>query len=313
MYWFAKLTSVRKQLRTRSLRSLDQTHHHPRSNPARTPAARSSSTRCRLPYDNPWNALFFVTGVDFLPDGRIAICTAHGDVWTREGQRRTTLEWHRFATGLYQPLGSEGRRRQDRRRRARPAHATARQQQRRRGRLLREPEQRLAHRRRRALVRHLPRNRPRGQLLPLQDRRRPHADRRLPAQDLQGRVASRRSSATGFRHPIGLGMSPDGKISGADQEGNWMPVTRLDMYKKGGFYGDMRTHHRAEPPTDLRRAAAVAAQGGGQLGRRPGLGAEGRVGRARRQHAAPVVWPLQGVTRSCPMATASRPAPSTWA
>ena len=27
-----------------------------------------------------------------------------------------------------------------------------------------------------------------------------------------------------------------------------MPVTRLDVYTKGGFYGDMRTHHRPEPP-----------------------------------------------------------------
>src|SRR2546422_7240220 len=27
-----------------------------------------------------------------------------------------------------------------------------------------------------------------------------------------------------------------------------MPVTRLDFYKPGGFYGDMRTHHRPEPP-----------------------------------------------------------------
>jgi hypothetical protein len=54
--------------------------------------------------------------------------------------------------------------------------------------------------------------------------------------------------ATGFRHPIGLGISPDGKISGADQEGNWMPATRLDFYKQGGFYGDMRTHHRAVAP-----------------------------------------------------------------
>src|SRR5215218_7637798 len=35
-----------------------------------------------LPYENPWNALFYVAGVDFLPDGRVAICTAHGDVWT---------------------------------------------------------------------------------------------------------------------------------------------------------------------------------------------------------------------------------------
>jgi hypothetical protein len=55
--------------------------------------------------------------------------------------------------------------------------------------------------------------------------------------------------ATGFRHPIGLGMSPTGVITGADQEGNWMPATRVDEYKPGGFYGDMRAHHRAKPPT----------------------------------------------------------------
>jgi hypothetical protein len=54
--------------------------------------------------------------------------------------------------------------------------------------------------------------------------------------------------ATGFRHPIGLGVSPTGQVSGADQEGNWMPVTRLDLYKQGGFYGDMRTHPRPTPP-----------------------------------------------------------------
>jgi hypothetical protein len=54
--------------------------------------------------------------------------------------------------------------------------------------------------------------------------------------------------ATGFRHPIGLGMSPSGLLSGGDQEGNWMPATRIDLYKKGGFYGDMRAHHRAIPP-----------------------------------------------------------------
>ena len=54
--------------------------------------------------------------------------------------------------------------------------------------------------------------------------------------------------ATGFRHPIGLGISPDGLITGADQEGNWMPMTRIDAYQKGGFYGDMRNHHRAIPP-----------------------------------------------------------------
>src|SRR5207237_651103 len=54
--------------------------------------------------------------------------------------------------------------------------------------------------------------------------------------------------ATGFRHPIGLSVSPEGIVTGADQEGNWMPATRIDFYHKGGFYGDLRTHHRAAPP-----------------------------------------------------------------
>jgi hypothetical protein len=55
--------------------------------------------------------------------------------------------------------------------------------------------------------------------------------------------------ATGFRHPIGLGMSPTGIVTGADQEGNYMPATRIDQYTAGGFYGDMRAHHRKVAPT----------------------------------------------------------------
>ena len=53
---------------------------------------------------------------------------------------------------------------------------------------------------------------------------------------------------TGFRHPLGLTVSPTGIMTGADQEGNWMPATRIDQYKPGGFYGDMRAHHRAVLP-----------------------------------------------------------------
>jgi hypothetical protein len=54
--------------------------------------------------------------------------------------------------------------------------------------------------------------------------------------------------ATGFRHPNGMSISPTGILTGADQEGNWMPATRLDQYREGGFYGDMRTHHRQTSP-----------------------------------------------------------------
>lgn len=60
-----------------------------------------------LPFDNPWNALFFTAGHDFFSNGTAAICTVHGDVWTVTGIDRKIqqLEWRRFATGLHQPLG----------------------------------------------------------------------------------------------------------------------------------------------------------------------------------------------------------------
>ena len=60
-----------------------------------------------VPYDNPYKALFFTSGVDFLENGDAAVCTIHGDVWIVSGidAGLQNLVWHRFATGLFQPLG----------------------------------------------------------------------------------------------------------------------------------------------------------------------------------------------------------------
>jgi type 1 glutamine amidotransferase len=200
-----------------------------------------------LPYENPWKALFYVTGVDFFPNGLVAICTAHGDVWlmrARDGE----VHWKRLATGLYQPLG------------------------------LKIVDGSVVVLERGQLTRLHDNNQngeadvfeclngawhtgggehsydtcletdPEGNFYFFKT-----GDDHTPTGGCLLKVSKDGSKievyATGFRHPIGLGVSPDGKvISGADQEGNWMPVTRLDLYKKGGFYGDMRTHHRAEPP-----------------------------------------------------------------
>ncbi|MFO0881070.1 MAG: hypothetical protein U0840_27420 [Gemmataceae bacterium] len=60
-----------------------------------------------IPYDNPYHALFFTSGHDFLPDGRIAVCTAHGDVWlVAADEKLQRITWRRFATGLYHPRPS---------------------------------------------------------------------------------------------------------------------------------------------------------------------------------------------------------------
>lgn len=67
------------------------------------------------PEINPWLAALRFTGLDFFPDGRIAVCTWDGDVWlvemlsntSEDGEPsgQTKLRWQRIATGMFQPLG----------------------------------------------------------------------------------------------------------------------------------------------------------------------------------------------------------------
>ncbi|KLU05617.1 Glucose dehydrogenase, PQQ-dependent [Rhodopirellula islandica] len=63
-----------------------------------------------LPHDNPWKALLFCSGHDFLPDGSALVCTMQGDVWKvsglqAPGDQPAVATWRRFASGLHQPLG----------------------------------------------------------------------------------------------------------------------------------------------------------------------------------------------------------------
>ena len=60
------------------------------------------------PETNPWLALTRFTGLDFYPDGRIAVCSWDGDVWIvtpRQDGSVMLLDWRRIASGLFQPLG----------------------------------------------------------------------------------------------------------------------------------------------------------------------------------------------------------------
>ncbi len=62
-----------------------------------------------VPFDNPYNAVMMLTGIDFLPDGKAAVCTLLGDVWIVSGLDESLREvtWERFASGLFQPFGLE--------------------------------------------------------------------------------------------------------------------------------------------------------------------------------------------------------------
>jgi azurin len=60
-----------------------------------------------VPFANPYGALMFLSGLDFLPDGTAAVCTMTGEVWLVRGLDADLahVRWKRFATGLHQPLG----------------------------------------------------------------------------------------------------------------------------------------------------------------------------------------------------------------
>jgi putative heme-binding domain-containing protein len=60
-----------------------------------------------LPYENPWKALIFCSGLACLEDGSVLVCTMQGDVWRVTGLEAgsQTARWRRYAAGLHQALG----------------------------------------------------------------------------------------------------------------------------------------------------------------------------------------------------------------
>lgn len=76
-----------------------------------------------LPSENPWKIPLYCGDHDFLSDGSAMVATMHGDVWHVTGFSQGKLgapkpgddglfepqaskaKWHRYATGLHQPLG----------------------------------------------------------------------------------------------------------------------------------------------------------------------------------------------------------------
>ncbi|MHC4996175.1 MAG: DUF6797 domain-containing protein, partial [Planctomycetota bacterium] len=60
-----------------------------------------------LPVDNPYNAWMRNSALDFFDDGRLLVTTHGGDAWIVSGidDELKQVTWRRFATGLYEPFG----------------------------------------------------------------------------------------------------------------------------------------------------------------------------------------------------------------
>ena len=202
-----------------------------------------------VPFENPYNALMFISGHDFFPDGRAAVCTAHGDVWIVSGidDSLQKLTWKRYATGLFQPLGLKivkdtvyvlGRdqitRLLDRNKDGEAddyynvnneGHVTAN-----------------AHEYATCLE-----TDSQGNFYYLRGDSNSATQHDGTLLQVKGRKLN--VFATGFRNANGLSIGPDDEITVAPQEGTWTPASAIFQVKQGGFYGAMQAHHRDTPPT----------------------------------------------------------------
>jgi hypothetical protein len=210
------------------------------------------------PVPNPWGTRTFFGGFDFFPDGRAAMCTFHGDVWIVSGLDASLekLTWRRYASGLFQALGLkivDGK-----------IYVTGRDQITRLHDLNNDGEADYyenfnndtvvtANYHEFCLDLHADRE---GNFYYAKGAPWP-PNVNSPHQGTLLKVSKDGSKlevfATGLRAPNGMGMGPKDEITVSDNQGHWMPASKLNLVKKGGFYGMVQAAHAEMKPTDFEK------------------------------------------------------------
>jgi hypothetical protein len=216
-----------------------------------------------LPVANPWNSFLRLTDVDFFKDGRAVVTSLSGDVWLVEGIQENlgTLRWHRYATGLFQPLGVkvvDGQ-----------VYVTGRDQITRLHDFNKDGfadfyesfnNEIMASLNFHAFTMNLEtdsqgnfyfaKSTPwppyvRGEGLPKDEEITPHHGVlfKLSPDGVQLDIIAR-----GLRNPNGLDIGPDGEMIYADNEGNWVPTSKVHRIVKGDFHGFIPSAHQSEKP-----------------------------------------------------------------
>ncbi|MDP6763638.1 MAG: DUF1080 domain-containing protein [Planctomycetota bacterium] len=192
-----------------------------------------------LPATNPHDAWLRTSALDFFSDGRAAVSTYGGDVWVVSGidADLDALRWRRFAAGLFEPMGLrvvDGK-----------VLVTCRD------RIVRlhdidddgeadfhesffpDPDVTASFH---AFNFDLQTDAD-GSLYYAKSGQ--YTDYALPGAILK--VASDGRShevfCTGLRTPNGMGMTPDGRPLVSDNQGNWVPASKISLARQGGFYG----------------------------------------------------------------------------
>jgi hypothetical protein len=212
-----------------------------------------------LPDENPWRSWMRIGGLDFFSDGRAAVSTWNGDVWTLSGIDGTLdhLTWKRIATGLFQPLGL--RIVQDQ------IYVLGRDQITRLHDLNGDGEADFYENFNNqcgvtpnfhefALDLHTD---PEGNFYFTKGAPLLGTLEWDPISSHSGcmlKVSKDGSAlevfATGLRAPNGSSVGPHGEITCSDNEGIWTPACRLNWVRKGSFLGAVGMHHAPVVPKD---------------------------------------------------------------
>jgi sugar phosphate isomerase/epimerase/DNA-binding beta-propeller fold protein YncE len=184
-----------------------------------------------LPYDNPYQALLFASGVDFTADGAGYVCTIHGDVWRVTGidAGLQSLRWKRVASGLFQPLGLKVR--GDR------VYVLGKDRITRLDDLNHDGVTDFYATFYDGIATSLGGHDYVTCLEVDQEGRFYYADPQgVHRVSADGKSAQ--TLASGFRNPNGMGASPDGRvITVAPQQGTWTPTSEIAEIRPGGWYG----------------------------------------------------------------------------
>ena len=222
------------------------------------------SDELSLPSDNPWNSFLRFSAVDFLSDGRAVLSSLSGEVWLVDGLEGNseTLLWKRFATGLYQPMGVKVVDDQ--------IYVTGRDQIT----ILHDRNndgeadfyenfnnQIMASANFHAFTLNLDTD-SKGNFYFAKATPWPPVSWQggvkaeiTPHHGVLFRMPPDGSRldiiASGLRNPNGLSIGPKDEILYSDNEGNWVPTSKVHRIVEGGFHGFMHSAHQTPSPTDF--------------------------------------------------------------
>jgi len=197
-----------------------------------------------LPGKVPGNVWLRTSALAFFPDGRMAVCTHGGDVWIVSGINKSlaNLKWKRFAAGMYEPFGLQVV--------GDTVYVTCKDRLTRLHDFNNDGEadfyesfsadtdvSTFFH----AFNFDLQRDTA-GNLYYVKSGQ--YTSHALPGAVIKVSPDGKRREVhcTGFRTPNGMGILPDGRLTASDNQGSWMPASKVSLLKPGGFYGYVQTH-----------------------------------------------------------------------